>query len=147
MADHFVIYPGAIQGHFEPGGAVHGNANRVGLAIVAAAKAEAPVRTGVLRGSVRRIGVGAMGSLSYIITVTASAQHAPFVLFGTHTPITPFRSKFLSVPRFKGSPRRVGRQYVRGQEANDFLNRGGDLGLAATGYGPIMHETFAGRVR
>lgn len=140
----FRVYTAAIQSDFELGGAVQINASRVADSQVRAAKILAPKRTGLLERSIKRVPSGAASRYGYTVTVVAYAPYALFVEEGTTTPITPFYGQYLSIPRSRGSLQRIRVQYVRGQRAQHYLSRGGEVGLAQHGYpGTLRNGTLA----
>lgn len=138
----FRVYTAAIQSHFEPGGAVFTNAQQVGDQAVTNAKLLAPVRTGVLKASIRKFGRGVSSNLGYTITVVAYAPYGLFVEEGTVTPITPWSKPYLLVPISRGARRRIPMQYVRGQRAQHYLRNGMDASLRFHGYGGVLGDSL-----
>jgi hypothetical protein len=130
---HFQLYNARIDAHFlGPTGMVAKHANAVGLNAQTRARILAPKRTGALMRSVTW-GPFPQGRLRYAISLGAYVHYAPFVISGTHSPITPWNGRWLKVPTTRMGGKFMYRQYVRGQRANNFLAEAMTAALVAHG--------------
>lgn len=121
----------AIQGMFSSGGVIFVKMRDAAVVAKADARVKIHSRTGELAASLfyrTRVLRNACG-----FDLGARARHGIFVNDGTATPIYPVHGTWLSVPRKKGSTKRTGRLWVRGQSAQHFLEYGMIRGLESQG--------------
>lgn len=124
----------AIHSFGRPGGAVWRLVDRVTADSVRFAVINAPKRSGELASSVeRRRPVYRSSTMTATAEFGATAPHTNYVRFGTPAMIHPRRAQYLALRPWPagGYPRTVYREWVRGQEANDFLSDAVVLALAA----------------
>lgn len=137
MADpvRVTIYDTAVDGLFRPGGQAWNWLGLLGTEHLNLAIAFAPARSGHLKSShypapiMTSYTSGGQRGSRY--TIRNDADYALYVHEGTNGPITASGENGLWVPVFRGIPYpRHSRPSVRGQAANPWITRAGEVALA-----------------
>lgn len=131
----------AITSMFVPGGKVYSHAVELERSINKATKRATPKRTGYLARSLRTDRVGSSGR-GCNFRIWTDTEYALYVLEGTRPIITsrgPWPMRLYSAPGRRippGKGKYVGwrMQWVSGQRANDFMERGLLRGMRRHGY-------------
>ena len=121
---------GAIQGMFYGSGEIGIWGQKVSQRARGFARLLVGKRTGRLANSITSN--PAAGLLKYTISVGSNLEYSAWVNAGTTTPITPTKGTWLAVGKREGK-KPVYRQYVLGQRAQHYLERGAEAALAAEG--------------
>jgi hypothetical protein len=131
-----VVYDSKITAMNAPSGMVYRYADHKAEAVLVAAKAFAPKRTGRLAGGIRK-DVRQTSRDRVVGRVRSTARHSQWVHGGTTGPITPKNGPYMRVPAFIGAAYRVNRVAVRGQAANPFLDEALAVGMRASFPTPV----------
>lgn len=132
-----LVYHNQIDAMNMPRGMVYRYVQDKGRRTATIAKAIAPVRSGRLRGGIR-VEQPRFSRNSVRVRVSSRAKHSIFVIGGTGPVIFVDLTQrgFFWLPRSRGSGFRMRyRHDIRGQEANNFLERAMGLSLKSP-YGP-----------
>lgn len=139
------VYDTAITAMNYPGGDVHRYVQDKGRKAAAYAKEEAPVRSGTLRRGIRveRVQPSRNGVR---VRISSRAQHSRYVIEGTGPIISVDTTGegFFWMPMSRGVKKRH-RYYddIRGQKANNFLQRGLDMSVRSP-FTPARGSFFVG---
>lgn len=116
-----VVHESKIVGMHLPGGDIHRYADALADETVRFAKIGAPKRTWKLANSIRKeIDMRGAARGRLVARVRADAKYSVYVHEGTGPLIYP-HGDWLSVPVAPFATKRKARAYVRGQQANPFL--------------------------
>lgn len=149
------VFDSRVQGWYAPGGMVRAHARKIGRRVKRHAKAEAPVRRGNLRRTIRD-DISRRGKYHLVAFVRAHSGHAYFVHEGTgpqrggkrlrgspgpksgpHGWQPGMREEW---PRYAG-----GKNWIAGQHANPFLTRGMAKAAAEFPGGGVLPSVLRGR--
>jgi hypothetical protein len=125
-----------LQSQFQVGGQGYRWLDKVKLEMHLACIAEAPSRSGTLKASHRSF-IRGINQWACVADIVNTADHAEWVHEGVKGRIYPEDAEYLWVPIARGAAWRVHRSSVKGQAANNWMERA--CSAVAMGHGAVPY--------